>query len=87
MNVSIHIERLILDGLFFEQRQGPLLQAAVERELTRLLADGNTVAQLSTDGSVASINGGAIHVVPGADAPGLGKQIATAVYGGLADRQ
>jgi hypothetical protein len=37
MNISVHIERLVLDGLFVSHGQRPLLQAAVEAELTRLL--------------------------------------------------
>jgi hypothetical protein len=87
MNIELHIERLVLDGLPVEQRQGPRLQAAVERELTRLLADGASLDQLNTGGPAASINGGVIQVAPGADAVGLGKQIAAAVHGGFGDRR
>ena len=87
MNINLHIERLVLEGLPIERRQGPQLRAAVERELIRLLTDGSSLAQLSTSGSAASINGGAIHMARGADAAGLGKQIAVAVHGGIGGRQ
>ena len=38
MNINLHIERLILDGLPITRQQGPHVQAAVEAELTRLLS-------------------------------------------------
>jgi hypothetical protein len=82
MNINLHIERLILDGLPLEQRQGPHLQAAVEHELTRLLSDGRAPAQFGS-ATVASVKGGSIRVAEGADPAGLGKQIALAVYGGF----
>ncbi len=87
MTINLHIERLVLDGLPIEQRQGPQLQATIEQELVRLLADGGTLARLGARGAVASINGGAIQIAPGADTAGLGKQIAAAVHGGLGDGQ
>ena len=37
MNINLHIERLILDGLPIEPRQRAQVQAAVEAELARLL--------------------------------------------------
>jgi hypothetical protein len=37
-SVHLHIERLVLDGLPLEHGEGPLLLAAVEAELTCLLA-------------------------------------------------
>ena len=41
MNIRLHIERLILDGLPVNSVQSPQVKAAVEAELTRLLtADG-----------------------------------------------
>lgn len=39
MNVSLHIERLVLEGLPVTASQGALVQAAIETELIRLLAD------------------------------------------------
>ena len=86
MNINLHIERLILDGLPVEQRQGLTLQAAVERELVRLLTDSASVAPFNTGGTLASVKGGSIQVAEGAEATGLGKQIAAAVYGGVKGR-
>ena len=86
MNVNLHIERLILDGLHMEQRQGPQLQAAVERELARLLTESAPISPFNTGGTLASVKGGSIQVAKGAEATGLGKQIAAAVYGGVRGR-
>lgn len=86
MNINLHIERLILDGLPLEQRQGPQLQAAVERELTRLLSDNGPTASFNTSGTLASVKGGSIRVAERANPAGLGEQIAAAVYGGVRGR-
>ncbi len=40
VNVNLHIERLILDGIDVEPAQRPVLQAVVEAELGRLIAEG-----------------------------------------------
>ncbi len=87
MNINLHIERLILDGLPLEQRQGPYLQAAVERELARLLTDSTSTAPLRTSRTLASVRGGSIQLAERADPAGLGKQIAAAVYGGFGGRR
>lgn len=83
MNINLHIERLVLDGLPMEQREGPHLQAAVEQELTRLLADGRLNPQLNSGATLASVKGGSIQLTERASTSGLGQQIAAAVYGGF----
>lgn len=47
MNISLHIERLILEGLPITSNSGPQLRAAVEAELTRLLASDMTLPETS----------------------------------------
>jgi hypothetical protein len=54
MNVNLHIERLVLDGLSVTSRGGAELQVALELELARLLAEkpgmnwrSNNLPQLS----------------------------------------
>lgn len=83
MNINLHIERLVVDGLPLEQRQGPLLRAAVQQELTHLLADGHLVAQLGAGGASAFVNGGSMPLTERPSPGRLGEQIAAAVYGGL----
>ncbi|TCV86755.1 hypothetical protein [Sulfurirhabdus autotrophica] len=83
MNINVHIERLVLEGLPVEQRQGAHLQAAVELELTRLLAEGSLGSQLSSGDKLASVKGGSVQLAECANPKGLGRQIAGAVYEGF----
>ena len=82
MNIKLHIERLVLDGLPITRSQGPLVQAAVEAELARLLAEGSLAPELASGGAVPSVRADGINSVGGS--PGqIGRQIARAVYGGI----
>jgi len=40
MNINLHIERLVLDGVDISPDQGDLLQASVINELTQLFNGG-----------------------------------------------
>lgn len=83
MNINIHIERLILDGLPITHRQRPLVQAAVEAELARLLTDDGLAPGLQTGGMVPHVPGSNIQLVGDNNPNALGHQIAHAVYGGI----
>ncbi|HSS48479.1 MAG TPA: hypothetical protein VLX28_05995 [Thermoanaerobaculia bacterium] len=84
MNVNLHIERLILDGIDVEPAQRPLLQAALERELGRLLAQGGVGPALAAGGAVPSVQAGDFQMGASGNPRQLGRQIARAVHGGLA---
>ena len=83
MNITVHIERLILDGIAVEPRQLASLQAAVEAELTRLLGDNTLAARLSVGGAVATLQAAPIQLAPHGAPDHLGAQIAHAVAGSL----
>jgi hypothetical protein len=83
VNVSVHIDRLILDGIDLPHAQRLLLQAAVEGELARLLAAGGLAPGLEGGGTVPRIPGGTMQLTGDGDPAGLGRQIAQAVYGGI----
>lgn len=82
MNITIHIERLILDGLPVTSSQGPLVQAALEAELTRLLVDQGL--RVSSAGAVPEVSAGSIQLKEHGKPAQLGHRIAQVVYGGLA---
>ena len=65
MNIRIHIERLILDGLPITHSQGPLVQAAVEAELTRLFTENGLAESFRAGGAVPSIRADAIQLTSG----------------------
>jgi hypothetical protein len=80
-NIDLHIEELALHGFAPEDRY--LIGAAVERELARLIAERGMPAGLAQGAQIASLDGGAFQVVPGARPEAIGAQVAQAVYGGM----
>jgi hypothetical protein len=82
-NIQIYIDRLILDGISVPHAQRPLLQAAVEAELGRLLAEGGIGEEWRSGGAVPSIATPAIQLSPDCSPTQWGHQIAHAVYRGI----
>lgn len=82
MNVEVRIERLVLEGLHFAPAERPRLQAAVERELTRLLSTTprHGFGFPSASSSRSSRSAPAIPIPRKHDAHSLGNGIASAVY-------
>lgn len=82
MNVKLHIERLVLDGVA-AGGQPQLLQAAIQAELTRLLTEGALAPALNAGGAMPRIALPAIALGQRDTAGALGTRIAGAVYGGI----
>ncbi|MEA2165509.1 MAG: hypothetical protein QOK37_3636 [Thermoanaerobaculia bacterium] len=80
MTIRIHIERLILEGLPLGHHEGPLVQAAVEAELARLMGAG---APPPSGGATARVKAPAISLTPNNSPTRLGQQIARSVHGGI----
>jgi len=87
MNINLHIERLILDGLPITRGQSPLVQAEVETELARLLTERGLASSLQSGGAMPSLRAGSIQVETESNPTQLGRQIAQAVYGGIGEPQ
>ena len=87
MNIQLHIERLVLEGLPMSQHQSALVHAAVEQELRRLLRAGELNSQIPSGGAVPAIQGGTILGVKSASPMRLGAQIAGAVHSAIGDRK
>lgn len=83
MNIELHIERLVLDGLPVSPRDHANLQAAVEAELTRLLAVGGLRSELLSGGAMRSLGAREFPVSNNMSPMDLGNQIAHAVHGGV----
>jgi len=83
MNINLHIERLILDGLDIAPGQRRLLQSALEAELARLLTAGGITAQLASGGALHRIAGNSIQLQQAKGPAEMGRQIAGALYGGI----
>jgi hypothetical protein len=78
MSIHVHIERLVLEGLDARPGQGPVIGAAVERELARLLAARGLDAASSRN--EPHLPAGRLHLPSQNDPRGLGRQIGGAVY-------
>lgn len=88
MKIEIRIERLILDGLPLAQLDGASIQAAVEAELVRLLADGAEARALAegwgAGAALPRLSAPAISL-PATPRPAeIGEQVARSVYGVVA---
>lgn len=83
MNINLHIERLVLDGISPSPGERPLLQASVEKELTRLLASGGLSDALQSGGALYNVRTAGIQLANEVGPTRLGEQIAGAVYGGI----
>jgi len=80
MNINFHIERLILDGVPIMSDQSDSLQAAVETELTRLVADKRF--RYSSSWAVPQLCASPIEL-HNTNPSSVGDQIAQAIYGSL----
>jgi hypothetical protein len=83
VNIHLHVDLLVLEGLPVEAAQGDRVKAGVEAELTRLLAGSPVGPGLRAGGARPSIPGLDI-LLSGHDTPAtLGRRIGQAVYGGI----
>jgi hypothetical protein len=80
MNIHIHIERLILDGLPITRYEGTLVQASVETELTRLLIENGLATELRAGSRIPSVHANTIQLTSDNNPAPMGAQIAQAVY-------
>ena len=83
--IALHVDRLVLDGIPLSGRDRQLLQVAVEAELTRLLSEGGLAAPLQAGGALHGIAASGIWLQRGDGPAALGRQIASAVYGGIGE--
>ena len=83
MNITLHIERLVLNGISLPPGERPLLQATVEMELSRLLKSGGFNDELQSGGALYNVRTAGIQLANDGSPARLGEQIAGAVYGGI----
>ena len=84
MNVNLNIERLVLEGFTLRPGEHLVVRAAAESELSRLLAEGGVSPTLMSGGAVPRLAAEDIRLPGDADADSIGRQIARALYGGIA---
>lgn len=82
MNIKLHIDRLVLDGVNLLPDQQHLLQAHVMSELTRLLSKGGLAPDLAGGIALERLSASSIQLTD-SNPVQLGQQIAQSVYGGI----
>lgn len=83
MNINLHIERLVLDGILVSHADQPRLQTAIETELVRLISDSGVNSEFQLNTTLPSIRAGDIQPAMNSNPNELGQQIAGALYGGI----
>jgi hypothetical protein len=83
MNVNLHIDQIVLDGIDLAPGQNQLLQHAIINQLTTILARQRIGASLRDSSNWDSLQGNSIHLGRTADAATLGPQLADAIYATL----
>jgi hypothetical protein len=81
MNVTVHIERLVLDGVGVDAADVPALRRAVEAEITRLLGQGRVPPGLLAGGAVPALRTPELAAPDDASPVAWGTRIARAVHG------
>ena len=83
MKINVQIDRLIVNGMDFPHSQRPLMQAAFERELARLIGRDGLNNELSSDIALPSLHTPAIQIGNRNNPDAFGQQVAQAVYRGI----
>lgn len=83
MNINLHIERLVLDGIDIAPGQRHLVQAGIAAELTRMLVESGLSPSLASGANLSRVSANRIQINEGNKPAQLGKQIAQSVYGGI----
>lgn len=83
MNINLHIERLVLDGV--ATSRPALLEAALAAEIARLLSVSNVPSLLRHGDAVPSIRTAPIALVT--DPLAMGREIGQAIHAGFSRDQ
>jgi hypothetical protein len=84
-NVTLHIERLVLDGFAYSLHERGLLQVALQQEL-RSLVDRGGLANLTGEGMTPALNAEAIPVSATTRPAQVGTMVANSVFNSLSQK-
>jgi hypothetical protein len=80
MSVNLHIERLVLDGLPVDARDGARVEAAVRAELVGRMAESGVPAGLKTGFNKSRILAPMLRLNSSFHAKEIGTQIGAGIY-------
>ena len=81
VNVKLHIKQLVLHGFSFSDRYE--ISGAVERELARLMSEGELVFLPDNSASFYEIDAGSFEVAAHSTPGVIGSQVAQNIYQGM----
>lgn len=82
MNINLHIESLVLDGISVEPHRRTELKSAVETQLGNLLLSNGIDSGLQSNNNPRAVSRGLI-ILKDTKSINLGQQIGNAVYRGI----
>jgi hypothetical protein len=82
MNINLHIQELILEGIDIPRSQRELLQTVIESELSRLFTENGVPNGFQEGGNIADLPAN-LQLAKNAHPQEMGQQIAQSIYGGL----
>lgn len=83
MNINLHIEQLVMEGLSVSSEESRALKASLTAELTRMLAEGGISHALIQNNVLSSLPADRIRSLADKDPVRFGRQIGHSVYGGM----
>jgi hypothetical protein len=87
VKINLHIDRLVLDGIPVARIDSGRVRAAVERELTRLLASGGLDRELKSGAAIPSLHAEKIRIDKLSRPDDVGRAIARSVHGKIGGKR
>jgi hypothetical protein len=83
VNINLHIERLILDGLSLDTRAGALVKDELRTELHRLFADHEALVSSLAGAAMPRVEGAPLNISSAESPLRLGAAVAHSIYGAI----
>jgi hypothetical protein len=83
MNVRLHIERLVMEGVELTPAEARAFQTSFEQELGRLVSESGMHPSMLAGGAVPRLLGPDVRMQSGRGGAQLGETVAQSVHGGL----
>jgi len=83
MDINLHIECLVLDGVGVEPQQKYALKAAVESALSQQLVSQGIGSGMRLEASRSSVRADSVSIESSQKTSSLGQQIGQAIYRGV----
>jgi hypothetical protein len=83
MKINLHIDRVVLDGVWYSPDERLSLKVAIEAELSNRLANGGLSDALQSSGALSNVRTTGVQLTNDGNSERMGEQVALAVYEGI----